>query len=246
MRPEKARLERVAAAVDDVGDGQARGVGRDHGVGPGDALEALHERLLDVEPLDDDLDDPVGLGDAFEVFVEVAERHPVGHAGEHERVGLELLRGRERALDEPVGRAVLADCGRGHVEQVHAQARVGEMRGDLAAHHARAEHGGGAERALRVRGSVGGRGSGSGEGFHERCGLRWVSRAGLVSQWSMASGSTAEKCVRGVSRTLSATGHCPSPEATNWPLERHGRYTKAPIPVTSRPTMSELISLVPS
>ena len=40
--------------------------------GPPDGVDALEQRALDVELLDDRLDDPVGVGEAREVGVEAA------------------------------------------------------------------------------------------------------------------------------------------------------------------------------
>ena len=108
---------------------------------------------LHVDALDDDLDDPVGLGDALEIVGEVAQPHPLGDALGKQRIGRQLLRGFPRLLYDAVVRPLTPDVGRRHVEQVDGQSGVGEMGGNLRAHRARAQNGGVAERRI-IRGVI--------------------------------------------------------------------------------------------
>jgi hypothetical protein len=138
--------ERLAPADHHVCDPQARGVRRDHRVRRGELLELLEQRLLDIEPLDDRLDDQIGLGHQPEVVLEVADRDQGLVARMHERRRLGLLELVERAGREPVALGLrlllgLGELGRHDVEQDHRDAGVGTMSGDAAAHHAGAEHG---------------------------------------------------------------------------------------------------------
>jgi hypothetical protein len=87
------------------------------------------ERLLGVEPLDDRLDDPVGAGDRRQIVVEAAVCDERLRGAVKNGSGLSA-----RGACETFARGVARD-----VEQSHAHARVGEVRGDLRAHHARAQ-----------------------------------------------------------------------------------------------------------
>ena len=94
------------------------------------AVDALEQRLLDVETFDDRFDDPVGGRDARKVLFEPAGADERRGVGREEWIGLELARARQ-----PVAGRVAGD-----VEQQHRHAGVGEMRGNLRAHGAGAEN----------------------------------------------------------------------------------------------------------
>ena len=164
--PEEALLEIVRAALGDLVDRQAGGVRRDHGRVARVLLDAGHHVLLDVHPLDDDLDHPVHVGDLVEVVLEIAEGDALLRRLGEERRGVHLRRVLESAFDDRVGLAFLADRLRRDIEEKDFEAGVGEVGRDLRAHNARAEHGGGTERpvarealGLAVR-------AGLGQGFH--------------------------------------------------------------------------------
>ncbi len=127
---EGVRPERRRPAFDDRRDRNARRIGADDGVRRAVAVDALEERLLDVEPFDDGFDDPVGGGDGRKVLVEAAGANERGTVGGEERIRLELARARQ----------ALARGVAGDVEQQHRDAGVGEVRGNLRPHRAGAEN----------------------------------------------------------------------------------------------------------
>src|SRR3712207_446440 len=75
VRAEEAPPEALATALGDPAQRYARGVGGDDRALSGDALNPLHQRPLGLEPLDDGFEDPVGLADALEIILEVAEAY---------------------------------------------------------------------------------------------------------------------------------------------------------------------------
>ena len=93
-------------------------------------VDALEERLLDVEPFDDRFDDPVDGRDGGEVVVEAARADERCASGVKNGSGLSW-----RARGQPLARRVAGD-----VEQQHRDAGVGEVRGNLRAHRAGAEN----------------------------------------------------------------------------------------------------------
>ena len=77
--PSACALKDGGPAFDDGRDRDARRVGADDRVRRPMPVDALEERLLDVEAFDDGLDDPVGRRDRGQVLVEAAganERAP--------------------------------------------------------------------------------------------------------------------------------------------------------------------------
>ena len=99
--------------------------------GAPDRVDALEQRPLDVEPLDDRLDDPVGAREASRGRCR-SRRCVISAAASAVKNGSGLS---ARARFSP-SRATVA----GHVEQQDRNAGVGEVRGDLRAHRAGAEH----------------------------------------------------------------------------------------------------------
>ena len=95
-------------------------------------LDPRQQRPLDVELLDDRLDDPVGVGRAAASPLEAAGRDRASSAsGVKNGSGFSA-----RARWSPRGRGVGGD-----VEQERRHAGVGEVRRDLGAHDAGAQHG---------------------------------------------------------------------------------------------------------
>ena len=150
VRAEQPLAEALAPPLADLADRDAGRVGADHGGVGGRGLDPFHQPALHVEPLDHRLDDEVGILDPVEVLVEVAEAHAGLGGVVEKRRRVHLRQRRPCLLDEAVGRARLADGGRRDVEQIHRQACVGAVGGDLCAHRARAEHGDLAKRKRRV------------------------------------------------------------------------------------------------
>ena len=89
-------------------------------------VDTREQRLLDIEALDHGFEDPVGIADRREVFVERAGPDQRDGIGREERVRLQ----RACAL-QPVSGGVPRD-----VEQQDGQSRVGQVCRDLCAHDA--------------------------------------------------------------------------------------------------------------
>ncbi|MPL88377.1 hypothetical protein SDC9_34397 [bioreactor metagenome] len=142
MRDREARRERGAEALGQQFAQDRRGVRRHHRAGRQERRDLGEERALDLEVFDHRLDDPVGLGDAGDVILDVAGAHERGGAGAGETARLQL-RG-----DAGLGAGVAVALGR-DVEQVDRNAGVGELRGDARAHRARPDHHGAAASARR-------------------------------------------------------------------------------------------------
>ena len=164
VRAEKIPPEGVAAPLQEDFHRNARRVGGDDGVGS-DRLELREQLLLGTRLLDDDLDDPVAVGEQAEMIRRVAGGDQCHAIGIHERRGLGLL----RLLQSLAGRA--RAVGRGgviaarNVEQDHGEAGGGGECGDAAPHHACTDHAHfrdahqgsswGARRRRKVRAAVG-------------------------------------------------------------------------------------------
>ncbi len=138
VRPEKTPPERLRAAFRYLVQRDAARVRRDDGVLFRERLDPLGELPFGFQLLQNGLEHPIGLGDAFEVVVEVAGADALGYLFGHER--------RRAGLDHPVvaaphdGVLVFTVFG-GYVEQVHLEPGVGAVGGDGGAHGAGAEHG---------------------------------------------------------------------------------------------------------
>ena len=152
VRNEEILAEIVRAALDHPGDRQAGGVRRDDGAGAADLLDAGEYLLLDVQALDDDLDDPVALGETTPVVLEVADLDQWQEALGVDRRGLRLLDALDAGERELVAEArvvprqplllvLRGEVLRHDVEHQRAHAGVGEVRSDPRAHHPGAEHG---------------------------------------------------------------------------------------------------------
>ncbi len=98
-------------------------------------IHPCQQRLFGIQALDDGFDDPVRFSDRRQVLVEAAGADQRGEIRGEEGIGLQLT----GAL-QAVARGIARD-----VQQQDAQAGIGEMRGDLGAHDAGAEHRGLAE-----------------------------------------------------------------------------------------------------
>ena len=129
-------LQSVRSALHEPGERDGGGIRGDDGTGPAHRVEPRVEVTLHVEALHHRLDDPVRLPGPREVVVDVADIDLPHRAAVHEggRAGF------REALDRAAGDgATVRSVLRGDVEQEHARARVGEMGGDPAAHHPRAD-----------------------------------------------------------------------------------------------------------
>ena len=117
---------------------QAGGIGSDNRVGADVRRDLGVEVVFPVHALGDGLDDEVALGEQRQVFVVIGgvDELELALAGERRRV--ELLEAVEGLLDD----TVLVSFFRRQVEQHDRHVGIGEVRGNLRAHHAGAEHGG--------------------------------------------------------------------------------------------------------
>ena len=93
--------------------------------------------LLDVEPLHNDLDDPIAPCDLGHVVFEVARFDALGKGLAVQWAGLGFDAGLEVAIGDSVARSFFG----GEVEQKHVVSGLGEVAGNGAAHHAGAEDG---------------------------------------------------------------------------------------------------------
>ena len=151
VRAAEAGLEVVAPALGEVADGNAGRVGGDGRAGLAVLLDLLKQDALDVQPLDDDLDDPVAIRNLGHVVLEVARGDAVGEGLPVQGAGLGFDAGLEVPVDGGVARAFL---GR-QVEEQDLVAGLGEVAGNRAAHHAGAENGDAVEGMGEGRGSHG-------------------------------------------------------------------------------------------
>ncbi len=134
-------------------DGDARGVRGDQGARLAELLDFIEDDPFDVEPFDDDLDDPVALTDAGEVVIEISGGDSLGGVLHIERGGVALDRSLEGIIDQSVaGRLILALRGflRDHVQQQHLQSDAGEMASDAGTHHAASQDGHIANRSFHI------------------------------------------------------------------------------------------------
>ena len=137
MDAAKAWLDFFGQHVGQLGDRQARGVGRDDGVRRDEGRDLLVEIELPVHALGNRLDDQVALAQQLQVLfvIGLLDQHGVGRVAQRRR--LELLQSVDGLADDAVLRAILG----GQVKQDDRHLDVDEVSGDLRAHHARAEHG---------------------------------------------------------------------------------------------------------
>ena len=137
VRAAEAGLEVVAPALGEVADGDAGGVGRDRRARLAVLFDLVEDEPLDVEPLHDDFDDPVAVGDARHVVLEVARGDPAGEGLPVQGARL----GFDAGLEVTIGRAVSRAFFCRQVEEQHLMAGLGEVACDGTAHHARSEDG---------------------------------------------------------------------------------------------------------
>jgi hypothetical protein len=71
--PNQERRKSSENPFGDFGYRKAAGVGGDDGAGLADGFHFLQQRALDFQVFDDRLDDPVDLGQLFEIVVEIAD-----------------------------------------------------------------------------------------------------------------------------------------------------------------------------
>ena len=107
-------------------------------------LQPRHQRLLDVQALDDHLDHPIHLRQQLEVVVRVADGDQVRAVGAGEVGRAGLGHAREQLLDHAiacraVGGLFHAQTGRGDIEQDDWNARIRQMRRNPAPHRPRAD-----------------------------------------------------------------------------------------------------------
>ena len=133
----EAGLEVFAAAFGEVTDGNAGGVGGDGRAGLAVLFHLRKHDFLDVQSLDHHFDDPIAVGNAGHVVLEVARGDAAGKGLPVQRARFGLDAGFEETVGGGIARAFLG----GEVEQEHFVARLGEVAGDGAAHHAGSEDG---------------------------------------------------------------------------------------------------------
>ena len=133
----KARFERIRQRLAELGDGQARGVGRDDGVRRHIGRYLAVQVQLPVHALGNGLDDQVAVAQLFQVFVVIGLAYQRGVFGQAQRRRLELFQPFHSARDDAV---LWAFLGR-QVKQQHRDLDVDQVRGNLRAHHAGAKHG---------------------------------------------------------------------------------------------------------
>ena len=73
MRAQETPRELLGQTFGNAADGNARGIRADDGVRLDNLRQTSHQRALDIEVLDDDLDDPIGVADSLQVVFNVAD-----------------------------------------------------------------------------------------------------------------------------------------------------------------------------
>ena len=140
MRAKPGPAEFVGESFGNLADWQAAGVGCDDRPGLADGLHFPQQRALDFEILDHGLDDPVDVGELFDVVFEIANGDQSGERRLHECGRLGFFRGVESGGGDLVSRRAVG-VGRNDVEQITGDAGIGEMRGDAGAHGSGAQDG---------------------------------------------------------------------------------------------------------
>ena len=133
----EARLDLLGQHLGQLGDAQARGVGRDDRVGGERRRDALVQVELPVHALGDRLDHQVAFLQQLEVLFVVGLLDQCGVFGHAQRRRLQLLQPFDGLGHDAVLRALL---GR-QIEQHHGDFAVDQVRGNLRAHDAGAKHG---------------------------------------------------------------------------------------------------------
>jgi hypothetical protein len=141
MHTAEPRAQRGRQRLRQGGDRQPRRIRREHRVWRHVRRDARVQIALPVHPLRDRLDDEIAVLQSSEVLVVVGGLDRSEAVGAGERRGFELAQAVERAARNAAGIAF----PRSEIEQHHRDAGVGEMGGDLRAHHTRAQHGSAAD-----------------------------------------------------------------------------------------------------
>ena len=90
MRDEEIPREGIGQAVDEMRERDRRGIRGYRRAGPAHRFDPAIQGLLDVEPFDDDLDDPIAVGHAGEIVLDVADADEFRGALRHEGRGIGL------------------------------------------------------------------------------------------------------------------------------------------------------------
>ena len=136
MDAAKARFDGFGQHFGQLGDRQARGVAGNDRMGGDKGGDLLVQIELPVHPLGNRLDDQVAAQQQIQVLFVIGLLDQRGVLGHTQRRGLELFQAVDRAADDAVLRTLF---GR-QIEQDHRQFQIDQMRGNLRAHHACAEH----------------------------------------------------------------------------------------------------------
>ncbi len=142
MCAEPGPAEVVGESFGDFAHGQSAGVGGDDGAGLAHGFDLLQQSPLDVEVFHHGFDDPVDVGQLFEVVIEVADGDEAGERRFHEGGGLGFLRGIEASGGDLISFRTAhgsVRAGRNNIKQIAGNTGVGKMRGDAGAHRAGAE-----------------------------------------------------------------------------------------------------------
>ena len=132
-------LELFRQTFGDEVNGQAGGVGGDDGTGLAELCDFGEQAAFDFQIFGDDLDDPVGVGDARKIVFKIADGNFGSESGREKCGGLGFFGGVEAGEHDFVavgGSGVF----RNDVEQQAGEAGVGKMSGDACAHGAGAEN----------------------------------------------------------------------------------------------------------
>ena len=134
----EARAHRLRQPLRQGIDRQARGVGGDDGIGREVWRDLRVQVVFPVHALGDGFDHQVASGQQRQVLVVVGGIDELEPVPGRQRGRFELLQPVERLVHDAVPVAFF----RRQVEQQDRHVGVGQVRGDLRAHHAGAEHGG--------------------------------------------------------------------------------------------------------
>ncbi len=138
MHAAEALAQRLGQSLRERVDGKTRGVACEHRVICEMRGDPVVERLLQIHALGDRLDHQIAIAQLLQMLIVVGGFDIDSLGGRGQRSGLDLVQILDRSTDVRVGIGVL----RRKLEQDHGHIRVDEMRGDLRAHDAGAEHGG--------------------------------------------------------------------------------------------------------
>src|SRR5579885_2671405 len=124
-------------------DGEARGIGSDDSFRLAELRNALEQIALDFKIFGDRFHDPIGLGDARQSVLKVADEDAVRECGGKECGRARLFSGSETGADDFVALgsgSIRGESRRDDIQQDAGHAGIGEMRGDPRTHGASAEH----------------------------------------------------------------------------------------------------------